>query len=107
MRVFPTGRSRPRTTWVDAGERAWTAGIVTGFMEYLVFAVILYFVLQTAGNLVFILRGGGESRSSNPSTVPTHDWEGPSPREEMEGVPDHPTFWGDDIEDATWTDVQE
>jgi hypothetical protein len=76
-------------------------------MEYLVFAVILYFVLQTAGNLVYILRGGGAGPSSDASTVPSHDWEGPSPREEMEGLSDHPTFWGEDVDDATWTDVRE
>jgi len=74
-------------------------------MEYLIFAVILYFILQTAGNLVFVLRGGGEARSDSPSAAPSHDWEGPSPRECTDGIPDHPTFWGEDIDDATWRDL--
>lgn len=75
-------------------------------MEYLIFAVILYFVLQTAGNLVFVLRGGGEDGSASPSAAaPSHEWEGPSPRKHMEGISDHPTFWGEDIEDATWRDL--
>jgi len=76
-------------------------------MEYLVLAVILYFVLQTAGNLVYILRGGGTIPSSDAATVPSHDWKGPSPREEMDGISGHPTFWAHDVEDATWTDVCE
>jgi len=75
-------------------------------MEYLVLAVILYFVLQTAGNLVYILRGGGATPSSDAPTA-SHDWKGPSPREEMEGLSSHPTFWAHDVEDATWTDVRE
>ncbi|MFB6247344.1 MAG: hypothetical protein ABEL97_02100 [Salinibacter sp.] len=75
-------------------------------MEYLVFAVILYFILQTAGNLVFVLRGGGEVRSgSSASADPSHDWEGPSPRKHMEGISDRPTFWGEDVDDATWRDL--
>jgi hypothetical protein len=75
-------------------------------MEYLVFAVILYFVLQTAGNLVFILRGGGADPSSDGApAAPDHDWQGPSPREQMEGLTDHPTFWGEDVEEATWRDL--
>jgi hypothetical protein len=76
-------------------------------MEYLVLAVILYFVLQTAGNLVYILRGGGTSPSSDAPTGPAHDWKGPSPREETDGISTHPTFWANDIEDATWTDIRE
>lgn len=75
-------------------------------MEYLVSAVIIYFILQTAGNLVYILRGGGERRESSPAD-PTHNWKGPSPREHMEGIPNHPAFWGEDIEEASWRDVQE
>lgn len=74
-------------------------------MEYLIFAIILYFILQTVGNLVYILRGGAERSSSN--SVPSHDWKGPSPREEMEGMTNHPTFWGEDIDDATWHDIRE
>ena len=76
-------------------------------MEYLVFAVILYFILQTVGNLVFILRGGNASSSSGASAPPSHNWEGPSPRNQMEGPTDHPTFWGEDIDEARWQDVRE
>lgn len=72
-------------------------------MEYLVVAVILYFILQTTGNLVYILRGGAPTDSS--ATAPLHNWKGPSPRSETEGVTDHPTFWGEDVEDATWHEV--
>lgn len=78
-------------------------------MEYLIVAVILYFILQTAGNLVYILRGGGAaSRTQEPSSSPpAHGWEGPSPRRQMEGMTDHPLFWGKDVEDATWQDIRE
>lgn len=73
-------------------------------MEYLVFAVILYFILQTAGNLVYILRGGAKTPSS---AIADHDWKGPSPRQEMGGGTDHPTFWGEDVEEATWRDIDD
>ena len=75
-------------------------------MEYLVIAVILYFVLQTAGNLVYILRGGAPTPSSDPSP-PVEKWEGPSPRQETEGLTGHPTFWDEDVDDATWRDLEE
>jgi hypothetical protein len=32
-------------------------------------------------------------------------WGGPSPRRQTEGLSDHPTFWGEDVEDATWHDL--
>lgn len=73
-------------------------------MEYLVFAVILYFILQTAGNLVYILRGGAKTPSS---PIRDHDWKGPSPRQEMGGGTGHPTFWGEDVEEATWRDIDD
>lgn len=76
-------------------------------MEYLVSAVILYFILQTAGNLVYILRGGGGQRNSSSSSTPVHNWKGPSPRQHMEGVTDRPTFWGEDVDEATWHEVGE
>jgi hypothetical protein len=74
-------------------------------MEYLIFAVILYFILQTAGNLVYILRGGAGSESTADSRSMPDGWDGPSPRRHTEGITDHPTFWGDDIEEATWRDL--
>jgi len=76
-------------------------------MEYLIFAVILYFILQTAGNLVYILRGGANTSHPQSSSSPLHQWEGPSPRRHMEGMTDHPTFWGEDVEDATWHDIED
>ena len=76
-------------------------------MEYLIVAVILYFILQTAGNLVYILRGGGARSRQGQSPSPAHNWKGPSPRRQMEGMTDHPTFWGQDVEDATWHDLDE
>lgn len=76
-------------------------------MEYLVFAVILYFILQTAGNLVYVLRGGTDPSRPQAESAPMDDWKGPSPRREMEGMSDHPAFWGKDVDDATWTEVDE
>ncbi len=76
-------------------------------MEYLIIAVILYFILQTAGNLVYILRGRRTTSQQPPSSTNLHGWEGPSPRRETEGFPDHPTFWGEDVEDATWHDIDD
>lgn len=76
-------------------------------MEYLVFAVILYFILQAAGNLVYFLRGGAETSEPQEEPPPIEDWEGPSPRREMEGMSDHPTFWGKDVDDATWKEINE
>ncbi len=74
-------------------------------MEYLIAAVLLYFILQTASNLVLILRGESGRSASHPSRSPQHDWEGPSPRQETTRPSGDPTFWGKDIEDARWTDV--
>lgn len=76
-------------------------------MEYLITAVILYFVLQTAGNLVYILRGGGADSSNGEAPSPPEGWGGPSPRRQTEGITSHPTFWGEDVEDATWRDLKE
>ncbi|PSQ75583.1 MAG: hypothetical protein BRD35_08585 [Bacteroidetes bacterium QH_7_62_13] len=77
-------------------------------MKYLIFAVILYFILQAAGNLVYILRGdGGAAQPEMETPPPSQEWKGPSPRGEMEGLSDHPTFWGEDVEDATWREVDE
>lgn len=75
-------------------------------MEYLIIAVILYFILQTIGNLVYIIRGGAQIESEA-SMGSSHPWKGPSPRNETEGFSDHPTFWGEDVEDATWREIDE
>lgn len=75
-------------------------------MEYLIFAVILYFILQTVGNLVYIIRGGAHVESQ-PSANPSHEWKGPSPRSKTEGLTSQPTFWGEDVEDADWREIDE
>jgi len=78
-------------------------------MEYLVLGIILYFILRTSGNLVR-LTGGEEGTSSRKG--PTHEspsrqteWKGPSPRKRTGTARDEPTFWGQDVEDANWRDV--
>jgi hypothetical protein len=76
-------------------------------MEYLIFAVILYFILQTAGNLVYILRGGAGDGSGTEARSMPEGWGGPSPRKHTEGFTDHPTFWSDNVEDATWRDLKD
>jgi len=78
-------------------------------MEYLFLLIILYFILRTAGNLVRLLGGeedaGAQDRSMHDSPARRNGWEGPSPREETGSAQDEPTFWGEDIEDATWRDL--
>ena len=78
-------------------------------MEYLFLLIILYFILRTAGNLVRLLRGeedaGAQDRPMHDSPARRNGWEGPSPRQETGSVRDEPTFWGEDIEDATWRDL--
>lgn len=74
-------------------------------MEYIIAAVLLYFILQTASNLVLLLRGKGGRSVSRTSGGPQHNWKGPSPRQETGMTSGDPTFWGEDVEDAQWTDV--
>ena len=91
-----------------------------GVMEYLVIAVILYFIVQVGGNLVHLLRGQGpgaagetdasgrapsqgDSRQGHSSQE--QQWAGPSPRAHATDRSADPRFWGDDIEEATWRDV--
>lgn len=80
-------------------------------MEYLLFAVILYFILRTVSNLVGLLRGteagspGGGRRGV--ASQNGHQWEGPSPRQHTGSARDEPTYWDKDIEDATWYDVDD
>ena len=90
-------------------------------MEYLVIAVILYFIVQVAGNLVHLLRGqgtGGAGKTDGSGrSSPQGDsrqghapqgqqWAGPSPRAQATDRGTNPRFWGDDIEEATWRDVE-
>jgi hypothetical protein len=84
-------------------------------MEYLALAVILYFILRTMGNLVRLLGGrdSGTSREESrgasaeaPSgTALPEGWGGPSPREETGAARNEPTFWDEDVEEATWRDL--
>lgn len=79
-------------------------------MEYLALAVILYFILRTTGNLVRLLGGNddpSQGRPSSESTSQRNGWEGPSPRQQTGAAQSEPTFWGDDIEDATWRDLDD
>ncbi len=78
-------------------------------MEYLVLGIILYFILRTSGNLVRLM--GGEEETSS-QTGPVHEspsgqteWEGPSPRNQTGTAREEPTFWGKDVEDANWQDL--
>ena len=80
-------------------------------MEYLFLAVILYFILRTAGNLVRLLGGAGptstEDQQVHESTGRRNGWEGPSPRQQTGTARDEPTYWGEDIEDARWRDLDD
>ncbi len=84
-------------------------------MEYLLIAVLLYFIVQVTGNLVHLLRGGGaeaageteatgEASTQGPSPR-GNEWAGPSPRAQASDRAADPRFWGDDIEEATWHDL--
>lgn len=80
-------------------------------MEYLVLAIVFYFILRTMGNLLRLL-GGDEGASSQAEPMeesPSRPsgWEGPSPREETGMAQDEPTFWGEDVEEATWRDLED
>jgi hypothetical protein len=74
-------------------------------MEYLFAAVILYFVLQAASNIVWMIRGRpddpGIRRNGAAEGASSHNWKGPSPRDHTGGHRSDPRFW-DDVEDATW-----
>lgn len=82
-------------------------------MEYLIFAILLYFIAQTAGNLVRLVRGDGASGqigdggpwdATGGDGAPGRDWGRAGSRRRVE-ADDDPTYWGRDIEDATWTDL--
>mgnify|MGYP006432767231 CR=1 FL=1 len=72
-------------------------------MEYLVFAVILYFILQMMGNLVLIMRGTNDSSSA---TLPD-GWRGPIPRRYTGRERKKPTFWDEDVRNAQWVDLED
>lgn len=80
-------------------------------MEYLALAVIFYFILRTMSNLVRLMGGTekSESQADPRGAAPARrkGWQGPSPREETGKARDEPTFWGEDIEDATWREVED
>jgi len=75
-------------------------------MEYLLFAVLLYFILRTTGNLVSVLRGDGRDESTSPSPS-RRDWKGPSPRDQTGRLRAQSSFWGKNIEDARWRDLND
>ncbi|MFB6286230.1 MAG: hypothetical protein ABEK03_06605 [Candidatus Bipolaricaulia bacterium] len=77
-------------------------------MEYLFLAILLYFILRTIGNLVRLLGADptpSRDEQTHESTAGGTEWEGPSPRQQTGTARDEPTFWGEDIEDATWRDL--
>lgn len=80
------------------------------FMEYLLFAILTYFILRTAGNLVGIMQGDDPSRriqdrQNGRDRSADHGWKGPSPRDRTGTAKQHPTYWGEDVDDATWQDI--
>jgi hypothetical protein len=84
-------------------------------MEYLALVVILYFILRAMGNLIRLLRGrASETPREEPSdasaetssgTAHPEGWSGPSPRQETGAARKTPTFWDEDVDDATWRDL--
>jgi hypothetical protein len=80
-------------------------------MEYLALAVIFYFILRTMGNLVRLLGGRegspSEDEPTEESTSRPSGWKGPSPREQTGTAREEPTFWGEDIEEARWREIED
>ena len=73
-------------------------------MEYIITALIVYFVLQVVANLVRIWRGySGQHPSNDFFGTPRSD------REPEDRLARHdresPRFWGRDVEDVSWVDV--
>lgn len=80
-------------------------------MEYFVVAIILYLTLRATANLVRLLGGkdgasAGQGKQGRQKSSRPQRWEGPSPRQQTGTARGEPTFWGEDIEDATWHDVE-
>ena len=80
-------------------------------MEYLVLAIVFYFILRTTSNLVRLLGGDEESPSEAGPTQEASSrpqgWKGPSPREETGTAQGEPAFWDEDVEEATWRDLED
>lgn len=81
-------------------------------MEYFVVALILYVVLRTVANLVRLLQGETGASENPPEqergrASRRQKWGGPSPRQQTGTAQGDPTFWGKDIEDATWHDLDD
>ncbi|PEN06716.1 hypothetical protein CRI93_08740 [Longimonas halophila] len=73
-------------------------------MEYIITALIVYFVLQVVANLVRIWRGyNGQHPSNDFFGMPRNDRE-PEDRLARKDR-ESPRFWGRDVEDVSWTDV--
>jgi hypothetical protein len=73
-------------------------------MEYLLIAVILYFIVQVTGNLVYLLRGQGSGAATDEQSSGRSSSRRPSPGQDESPRAD-PRYWGEDIEDATWHDL--
>lgn len=72
-------------------------------MEYVITAIIIYFVLQVVANLVRIWRGRGRHSSDDffGASRQNGHREDRLARHDRES----PRFWGRDVEDASWVDV--
>lgn len=76
-------------------------------LKYLFFLILFYFIVRASGNLVRAVRGGLGTPPSQDHFDPLNT-SGPSARgttgrSAREDAP--PNFWGKDIEDATWEDL--
>ncbi|PEN13753.1 hypothetical protein CRI94_06680 [Longibacter salinarum] len=72
-------------------------------MEYIFFAVIFYFIMQAASNLVVIMRG---QHGTPIEEDRSHGWQGPSPRQYTGSERGSVRYW-DDVRDAQWKDVSD
>ena len=73
-------------------------------MEYIITALIVYFVLQVVANLVRIWRGRSGDHPSNDFFGMPRDNRTPEDRLARHDR-ESPRFWGRDVEDVTWVDV--
>lgn len=69
-------------------------------MDYIIVAIIIYFILQVTANLVRIWRGRG-------GLLPQGGLFGEREDEHKRLRDESPRFWGEDIEDAKWEDVSD
>lgn len=74
-------------------------------MEYVITAIIIYFVLQVVANLVRIWRGRGHRPSDD--FFGRSRQNGHSEDRVARADRESPRFWGRDVEDVSWVDVEE